>query len=136
MTRILAAVVGKKEKTGPRQTGNLGNRRPRMSDDGQRHPWIKTNVLVAKKKAQLCQTEVTYLGYTLQDGKVVAKESQKKDCNSDPHPNYTKASKRILGYRWLLQTLDTWVGNLSYPVVPPNQGRRGVCVDPRSPESL
>lgn len=50
MTRILAAVVGKKEKTGPRQTGNLGNRRPRMSDDGQRHPWIKTNVLIAKKK--------------------------------------------------------------------------------------
>lgn len=50
MTRILAAVVGKKEKTGPRQIGNLGNRRPRMNDDGQRHPWIKTNVLIAKKK--------------------------------------------------------------------------------------
>ena len=51
------------------------------------------------------------------------KESQEKDCNSDPHPNYTKASKRILGYCWLLQTLDTWVGDLSCPVVPPNQGR-------------
>ena len=43
----------------------------------------------------------------------MAKESQKKDCNSDPHPNYTKASKRILGYPWFLQALDTWVGNFS-----------------------
>ena len=48
----------------------------------------------------------------------MAKESQKKDCNSDPHPNYTKASKRILGYCWLLQTLDTWVGDLSCPLYP------------------
>jgi hypothetical protein len=48
----------------------------------------------------------------------VAKESQKKDCNSDPHPNYTKASKKILGHRWFLQALDTWVGNLSCPLYP------------------
>jgi hypothetical protein len=48
----------------------------------------------------------------------VVKESQKKDCNSDPHPNYTKASKRILGRCWLLQTLDTWVGDLSSLLYP------------------
>jgi hypothetical protein len=57
------------------------------------------------------------------------KESQEKDCNSDPH-HYTKAIKRILGYCWLLRTLDTWVGNLSCPVVPPNQGRGDVLWTP------
>jgi hypothetical protein len=64
------------------------------------------------------------------------KEARKKDCNSDPHSNYTKASKRILGHHWLLQALDTWVSDLSCPFVSPSQGRRNVCVDPRSPENL
>ena len=48
----------------------------------------------------------------------MAKESQKKDCNSDPHPNYTKASKKILGHRWFLQALNTWVNDLSCPLYP------------------
>jgi hypothetical protein len=61
---------------------------------------------------------------------------KKKKTNSDSHPNYTKAIKKILRYCWLLQALDTWVCDLSCPVVPPNQGRGGVGVDPRSPESL
>ena len=39
----------------------------------------------------------------------MAKESQEKDCNSESHPSYTKASKKILGHRWFLQALDTWV---------------------------
>jgi hypothetical protein len=30
------------------------------------------------KKAQLCQTEVTYLGYILQDGKQWLKEARKR----------------------------------------------------------
>ena len=60
LTRILDTVVGEKEKKGPRQIGNLGNRRPvcltELSELGYR---------ASAKKAQLCQTEVTYLGYTL-----------------------------------------------------------------------
>ena len=48
----------------------------------------------------------------------MAKESQNKDCNSDPHPNYTKASKKILGQHWLLQTLDTWVDDFNCPLYP------------------
>jgi hypothetical protein len=48
----------------------------------------------------------------------VAKENQKKDCNSETHPNYTKASKKILGHRWFLQALDTWVGDFSCPLYP------------------
>ena len=60
LTRILATLVGEKEKKGPRQTGKLGNRRPvcltELSELGYR---------ASAKKAQLCQTEVTYLGYTL-----------------------------------------------------------------------
>ena len=60
LTRILATVVGEKEKKGPRQIGNLGNRRPvcltELSELGYQ---------ASAKKAQLCQTELTYLGYTL-----------------------------------------------------------------------
>ena len=39
--RILAAVIGEKEKIEPRQIGNLGNRRSKMNEDGQRHPLDK-----------------------------------------------------------------------------------------------
>jgi hypothetical protein len=63
------------------------------------------------------------LRYTLRDRKQWLKEARKK-TNSDPHPNYTKASKRIFGRCWLLQTLDTWVGDLSYPLYPlANEGK-------------
>ena len=62
LTRILATVVGEKEKTGPRQIGNLGNRRPMcFTELGE------LGYQASAKKAQLCQTEVTYLGYTLRD---------------------------------------------------------------------
>lgn len=47
------------------------------------------------KKAQICQTEVTYLGYTLKEGKRWLTEARKKDCNLDPYPYYPKTSERI-----------------------------------------
>jgi hypothetical protein len=58
------------------------------------------------------------LDNTLRDGKQWLKEARKK-TNPDLHPNYTKASKRILGHCWLLQALDTGVCDLvSCPIVP------------------
>ena len=100
----------------------------------KREKYRQREIIRLKK---LINTDSSYLfGMHPSRREAVAKESQEKDCNSDPHPNYTKASKRILEYCWLLQTLDTWVGNLSCPVVPPNQGSGGVCVDPISSESL
>jgi hypothetical protein len=86
-------------------------------------------------RLKLPQKAFTYLGHPSR-WKVVIKISQKKKkkkekkTNSDPHPNYTKAS--TLGHCWLLQALDTWVCILSCPVVPLNQERGGVCVDPES----
>ena len=50
LTRILASVVGEKEKTGPRQIGSLGNRRPKISEDGQRHPLDKAQCAYCKEK--------------------------------------------------------------------------------------
>jgi hypothetical protein len=60
-----------------------------MMDRGA--PWIKTNVLVAKKKAQPRQTEVTYLGYTLQDGKRWLTEVRKKTVTQIPTPTTPRA---------------------------------------------
>jgi hypothetical protein len=71
------------------------------------------------KKAQLCQTEVVYLGYTLRDGKRWLTEARKKDCDSDTSAGYSEAGERILGNCWVLQTLDTWVCNTGcLPVSP------------------
>lgn len=50
MTRILAAVIREKEKTGPRQIGNLGNRRPRMNKEGQRYTVDKDQCAYCKEK--------------------------------------------------------------------------------------
>ena len=57
----------------------------------------------------------------------MAKENQKKDCNSDPHSNYTKASKKILGHRWFLQALNTWVNDLSCPLYPQPRKKKCLC---------
>ena len=46
----MAAVVGEKGTIGPRQIGNLGNRRPKMSEDGQRHLLDKEQCASCKEK--------------------------------------------------------------------------------------
>ena len=50
LTRILATVIGEKVKTELRQIGNLGNRRPKMSEDRQRHPLDKDQCAYCKEK--------------------------------------------------------------------------------------
>ena len=60
LTRNLATVVGEKEKTGSRQ-----------------ETWA-TEDRASAKEAQLCQTEVTYLGYTLRSRKQWLKEARKR----------------------------------------------------------
>ena len=53
------------------------------------------------KKAQLCQAEVTYLGYTLRGRKWWLSEAE-KDCDSNPHSNNLKAGEGISGHGWVL----------------------------------
>jgi hypothetical protein len=53
------------------------------------------------KKAQICQTEVTYLGYTLRGRKWWLPEAE-KDCDSNPHPNNVEAGEGISGHGWVL----------------------------------
>uniref|UniRef100_UPI00402B53CD uncharacterized protein LOC117721372 n=1 Tax=Arvicanthis niloticus TaxID=61156 RepID=UPI00402B53CD len=43
---------------------------------------------VSAKKAQLCRTEVTYLGYTLKKWTAVAHKRQKTDSHTNPNPNH------------------------------------------------
>lgn len=62
LTRILAAVIGEKEKPGSRQ-------RICATEDPRRIKLSELEYQASAKKAQLCQTEVTYLGYMLRDGK-------------------------------------------------------------------
>lgn len=45
---------------------------------------------VSAKKAQLCQTEVTYLGHTLKKWTTMAHRSQKTDSDTDPDPNHPR----------------------------------------------
>jgi hypothetical protein len=53
------------------------------------------------KKAHICQTEVTYLSYTLKGGKWWLTEAWKK-TDSNPHPNNLEASEGISGHGWVL----------------------------------
>ena len=44
--------------------------------------------------------------------------ARKKDCDSNTSTGYSKIGERILGQRWVLQTLDTWVCNTGRPLYP------------------
>ena len=127
LTRILDTVLGEKEKKGTSQIGNLGNWRTvcltELSELGYR---------ASAKKAQLCQTEVIYLGYTLWDSKQWLKEARKQTETQIP---------TITTPRQLREFLDTagfcgfWIPGfvtLTALLYPPNQGRGDVCVDSRS----
>jgi hypothetical protein len=92
LTRILAEVVREKEKTGPRQIGNLGNRRPMCLTE-----LSELEYRASAKKAQLCQTEVSYLGYTLRDGKWWLKEARKKTVTQIPTLTTPRQVREFLG---------------------------------------
>ena len=80
MTRILAAVIGEKKK------------KTRSSQE----IWA-TEDRASAKKAQLCQTEVTYLGYTLRDGKQWLKKARKKTVTQIPTPTTPRQVREFLG---------------------------------------
>ena len=79
MTRILATVVGEKEKTGSRQ-----------------ETWA-TEDRASAKEAQLCQTEVIYLRYTLRGGKQWLKKARKKTVTQIPTPTTPRQVREFLG---------------------------------------
>lgn len=54
------------------------------------------------KKAQLHQTEVTYLGYSLREGKRWLTEARKKSVTQIAVPTTPSTSKGVLGYSWIL----------------------------------
>ena len=96
-----ATVVGEKEKTGSRQ-----------------ETWA-TEDRASAKEAQLCQTEVTYLGYTLRDGKQWLKEARKKTVTQIPTPTTPRQVREFLGtagfYRLQIPGLATLAAQL-YPL--------------------
>ena len=52
---------------------------------------------VSAKKAQLCRTEVTYLGYTLRQGKRWLTEARKKTVMLIPTPTTPRQVREFLG---------------------------------------
>lgn len=52
---------------------------------------------VSAKKAQLCKTEVTYLGYTLRDGRRWLTEAQKWTVMQIPVPTTPRQVREFLG---------------------------------------
>ena len=61
----------------------------------------KLGYKASAKKTQICQTEVTYLGYTLRGGKQWLTEARKK-TDSNPHSNNLEAGEGISGHSWVL----------------------------------
>jgi hypothetical protein len=57
----------------------------------------KLGYRVSAKKAQLCQTEVIYLEYTLRDGKRWLTEARKKTVTQIPTPTTPRQVREFLG---------------------------------------
>ena len=70
----------KKEKTGgivdKKEICHSGRKKKKKT--GSRQETWTTEDRASAKEAQLCQTEVTYLGYTLRGGKQWLKEARKR----------------------------------------------------------
>ena len=80
----------KKEKTGgivdKKEICHSGRRKKKKKKTGSRQETWATEDQASAKKAQLCQTEVVYLRYTLRDGKQWLKKARKKTVTQSPTP--------------------------------------------------
>lgn len=72
------------------------------------------------KKAQICRREVTYLGYSLQDGQRWLTEARKRTVAQIPTPTTAKQVREFLGTAGFC--------DLSSPTLPTNQRKRGVLL--------
>jgi hypothetical protein len=73
------------------------------------------------KEAQLCQTEVTYLGYTLQDRKRWLKEARKKTVTQIPTPTTLRQVREFLGTTGFCRIWVPGFATLAAPLYPPTK---------------
>ena len=66
----------------------------------------KLGYRASAKKAQICQPEVTYLGYVLKEGQRWLSQAR-KESTQNTDPRLTSKSERISGVCWLLPSLDS-----------------------------
>ena len=62
--------------------------------------------------------------------------AKKTDCDLNTGTGYSKTGERILGHRWVLQTLDNWVYNTGCPLVLPDRRKWKIQKDIRTSENL
>lgn len=70
------------------------------------------------KKAQICQTEVTYLGYTLKEGKRWLTEARKKTVTQIPTPATPKQVREFLGTAGFCRLWIPGFATLAAPLYP------------------
>ena len=112
----------------------------------ERECWQGTKRLLAElgelgyrasaKKAQLCQMEVVYLRYTLQDGKRWLTEARKRTVTQIPTPATPRQVREFLGTAGFCRLWIPGFATLASPPVSPDQGKWGIQMDIRTSESL
>lgn len=73
---------------------------------------------VSAKKAQLCRTEVTYLGYTLREGKRWLTEARKKTVMQIPTPTTPRQVREFLGTAGFCRLWIPGFATLAAPLYP------------------
>ena len=73
---------------------------------------------VSAKKAQICQTEVTYLGYTLRGGKRWLTEARKKTVMMIPSPTTPRQVREFLGTAGFCRLWIPGFATLAAPLYP------------------
>ena len=70
------------------------------------------------KKAQLCRTEVTYLGYTLKNGQQWLTEARKQTVTQIPTPTTPRQVRKFLGTVGFCRLWITVFATLAAPLYP------------------
>lgn len=78
----------------------------------------KLGYRVSAKKAQLCRSEVTYLGYTLRDGKRWLTEARKKTVMQIPTPTSPRQVREFLGTAGFCRLWIPGFATLAAPLYP------------------
>jgi hypothetical protein len=78
----------------------------------------KLGYKASAKKAQICQTEVTYLGYTLRGGKRWLTEARKKTVTQIPIPTTSKQVREFLGTAGFCRLWIPSFATLAAPLYP------------------
>ena len=78
----------------------------------------KLGYRASAKKAQICQTEVTYLGYTLKEGKRWLTEARKRTVMQIPVPTSPRQVREFLGTAGFCRLWIPGFATLAAPLYP------------------